>query len=389
MRGKHSDPGRFRLWPVGLERVWVVETGHSADGRTGPTPRFFGLTPTERLYRSLVSLPSERAGLLIFRSDHLFDEKLVRALADRPGTALRGPTCSGPVAAHIASDQVEKVVSAMREDSAEALPSELRWLRAEELRDHDARLRKASPPLLLDWTGATTRECEAALFAASYKTITDAITKWVWPRPALWVTRWLAVLGVSPNAVTALSYGLVILATVLFYGGHFEWGLLAAWGMTFLDTVDGKLARVTLRSSSLGHVLDHGLDIVHPPIWYAAWALGLGFAPEWLPAAAIAVLGGYVAGRLLEGIFILVFGFETHSWKPLDSWFRSITARRNPNLVLLSLACLLLRPDLGFAAIALWTAASLGFHCARFVQALVARQRGHAVAPWYANAENA
>lgn len=392
MRGEHSDPRPFDLQPVGLEGVWVVDTGRAGEpGRSGqagdgsdlPAPRFFGLTPAERLHRSLAPLSGERAGFLLFRGDTLFDEKLVRALAARPGSALRGPTGAGPVAAHVSSDQIEKCVSAMREDSADDLPPGLRWLRAEELRDHDARLRKAEPPLLLNWTDATPFECEAALFAASYKTITDGVTKWVWPRPALWVTRGLARAGISPNAVTAVSYALVILATALFYQGHFEWGLLAAWWMTFLDTVDGKLARVTLRSSEIGHVLDHGLDIVHPPIWYAAWALGLGFAPAWLPAAAAWVLGGYVAGRLLEGLFILIFGFETHSWKPIDSWFRCITARRNPNLVLFSLACVFMRPDLGFAAVAVWTASSLGFHIARFAKALIAHQRGDTLTPWY------
>ena len=58
--------------------------------------------------------------------------------------------------------------------------------------------------------------------------------------------------------------------------GVFALGLLAAWLMTFLDTVDGKLARVSLQSSKLGHWMDHGLDIIHPPIWYWCWAQGLG-----------------------------------------------------------------------------------------------------------------
>ncbi|MDF0678127.1 MAG: CDP-alcohol phosphatidyltransferase family protein [Nitrosomonas sp.] len=52
-------------------------------------------------------------------------------------------------------------------------------------------------------------------------------------------------------------------------------GLIMAWLTKLLDTVDGKLARVTLTSSKLGDVLDHGLDIIHPPLWYLAWGVGL------------------------------------------------------------------------------------------------------------------
>jgi len=61
-----------------------------------------------------------------------------------------------------------------------------------------------------------------------------------------------------------------------------------------------------------------------------------------------------------------------HSWRPFDSWFREITARRNPNLILLTGAALLGRPDVGFAAIALWTAVSLVVHVVQFAQALAA-----------------
>jgi phosphatidylglycerophosphate synthase len=45
-------------------------------------------------------------------------------------------------------------------------------------------------------------------------------------------------------------------------------GLVLGRLMTFLDTVDGKLARVTVTSSRFGDVLDHGLDIIHPPLVY-------------------------------------------------------------------------------------------------------------------------
>jgi phosphatidylglycerophosphate synthase len=149
--------------------------------------------------------------------------------------------------------------------------------------------------------------------------------------------------------------------------------------MTFLDTVDGKLARVTLTSSRLGDVLDHGLDLLHPPFWYLAWGLGL---PEGHGVATALVVGGYVLGRLLEGVFLAAFKIETHSWKPIDSLFRTITARRNPNLILLSVGALAGRPDLGLWMVALWTVVSIGFHIVRLLQAFAARSRGEAIVAW-------
>jgi phosphatidylglycerophosphate synthase len=149
--------------------------------------------------------------------------------------------------------------------------------------------------------------------------------------------------------------------------------------MTFLDTVDGKLARVTLTSSRVGNVLDHSLDLIHPPFWYLAWGHALPASLEWATAV---VVGGYFAGRLLEGIFLLAFEMESHCWRPIDSLFRTITARRNPNLIFLSVGTLAGRPDLGLVMVALWTIVCFAFHGVRLVQAFRLRGRGGVIEPW-------
>ncbi len=149
--------------------------------------------------------------------------------------------------------------------------------------------------------------------------------------------------------------------------------------MTFLDTVDGKLARVTLTSSQLGNVLDHGLDLVHPPFWWYAWGVGIQAATG--PATLI-VVAGYFAGRLIEGLFLFFFKFETHSWRPIDTLFRTLTARRNPNLIFFSVGTAAGRPDLGMVMVALWTVASLAFHSTRLLQAAVGRARGETISAW-------
>jgi phosphatidylglycerophosphate synthase len=180
-----------------------------------------------------------------------------------------------------------------------------------------------------------------------------------------------------PNVVTAGGFVLTVLAFYWFLEGRFGLGLMAAWLMTFLDTVDGKLARLTLTSSKFGNAFDHGIDLLHPPFWYVAWGLGLAAAgvpppPGGLVPALVVVVGGYIVGRLIEGFFIWRYGIEIHTWRPIDSAFRLVTARRNPNLILLTAATVLGRPDLGLAAVALWTALSIVFHLVRIGQALAA-----------------
>jgi phosphatidylglycerophosphate synthase len=272
--------------------------------------------------------------------------------------------------------------------AGQRVPDGLRHLTATDAGDlapayRDA-LRKRAQPLLVALDGTTRRAAERRLFDDAYKGVTDIVTKYLWPWPAFHATRLAASLGVSANQVTWASLAFVLAALVLFRDGLYLAGLGCAWAMCLLDTVDGKLARVTLASSRFGNALDHGIDLVHPPFWYLAWAAALEDAGFAVRELTLAVVAGYVAGRLQEGLFLWRFGIEMHVWRRFDSRFRLITARRNPNLVLLSIGALAGRPELGFAAVALWTVATFGLHLVRIGQALIAGRRPGGVRSWLA-----
>jgi phosphatidylglycerophosphate synthase len=159
--------------------------------------------------------------------------------------------------------------------------------------------------------------------------------------------------------------------------------------MTFLDTVDGKLARVTLTSSKFGNVFDHGIDLVHPPFWYMAWYFGVASGATegqalLLAGAAWTAVIGYVIGRLQEGFFLWRYRMELHAWRPIDSAFRLFTARRNPNLAIMTVAVIGGRPDIGLQAVAVWTILSLLFHFLRIGQAIRRERAGEPIQSWLA-----
>jgi hypothetical protein len=95
-----------------------------------------------------------------------------------------------------------------------------------------------------------------------------------------------------------------------------------------------------------------------------------------------AIIGGYVAQRIIEGIFIKRLKMEIHVWRPIDSRFRLITARRNPNMVILVVSLLFRRPDVGLEAVAWWTLISLIFHAVRLAQMTERKARGQRVVSW-------
>jgi phosphatidylglycerophosphate synthase len=344
----------------------------------------WGLTPRQRLARSLARLGhgSGRPGL-IFRADAVFHESLVKALLAQPGKVLTDAS-GRPFAAHARdAGEMAAVQAALTAGNDKLVPETMSLADPAALAsNYDKALRRKGAPYLYPLDSLTSAEIERRMYLESYKGVTDLVTKYVWPEPALIVTRLCARAGISPNMVTLVSFICVLLATWLFAVGQFGPGLVAAWAMCFLDTVDGKLARVTLTSSKWGNVFDHGTDLVHPPFWYWAWYAGLGGAAAVEPWIFWVIIAGYILGRGQEGLFMWRFGIEMHIWRKIDSDFRLITARRNPNLIILSFAVILGAPDTGFEIVAWWTILSFLFHCLRIGQAFLAKAGGKAPVSW-------
>jgi len=218
---------------------------------------------------------------------------------------------------------------------------------------------------------------EKRLFGNVYKGVTDVVTKYVWPWPAFHVTRAASRLGITPNMVTSVGLVLVFVAAWFFYFGELAAGLVAAWLMTFLDTVDGKLARVTVTSSAFGNLLDHGTDIIHPPIWWYCLAHGLavldpGHAGSIWPAFWI-ILGCYVVGRIVEIAFHRLFGFNQYIWKRFDSRFRLIVSRRNIILLIMTVGLIIGAATEAFLACAAWSVVSTIIQVVRIGQAYASR----------------
>lgn len=363
---------------------------NQSDSWSGPiflndsTTTIWGLTPRQRLERALVRAgdDAEDAGL-VFRADAVFHENLVRALLAQPGKILTD-ALGRPFAAH-ARDAAEMLAAqaALAAGDAALTPTTMTLADPAALAStYDKALRRKGAPYLYPLDAYPAAEIERRMYLESYKGVTDLVTKYVWPEPALLVTRFCARAGISPNMVTLVSFICVLLATWLFAIGQFGPGLVAAWAMCFLDTVDGKLARVTLTSTKWGNVFDHGTDLVHPPFWYWAWYAGLGGAAAVEPWIFWVIIAGYILGRGQEGLFMWQFGIEMHIWRKLDSAFRLITARRNPNLIILSVAVVLGAPDTGFEIVAWWTIISFVFHCLRIAQAFLAKAQGRKPSSW-------
>ncbi len=373
--------------PVPAPRPIVIAIGDN------PTP-IWGMTVAERLRRLAAArkLPlagdADAAGALLANLAFAFDPAWVPYLVARPGTVMtRGGV---PILAHVLDAADRKRVAAAMEANGPLEPGTLTVIPAEaEDGIFNEALRKRERPFAERLEPASVPAIERASYTGAYKGVTDLLTKYLWPEWALWITRLCARAGISPNQVTALGSVLCIVATVAFWYGWFWSGLAVGLLFMVLDTVDGKLARCTITSSALGNAWDHGVDLIHPPFWWWAWATGCAAYGRPLDhdifvAVIAAMLFGYVAQRLIEGAFIARFAMHIHVWERFDSRFRLITARRNPNMVLLFALLLVGRPDWGIVAVAMWTMLSLLVHLVRLFQAMAVARRGQRIVSWLA-----
>ncbi len=260
----------------------------------------------------------------------VLDEAALQWLFDNPGQLLMS-SGGAPLAVGVRMDEVADARSALHAGGPGTVAGGRHFIR---------KLRRQVEMLAVSLEEAPVGRVERQLYGNVYKGVTDLVTKYLWPGPAFHVTRLCARLGLSPNMVTGVGVLLMFAAAYLFHEGRFGWGLASAWAMTFLDTVDGKLARVTATSSQFGNLLDHGTDMLHPPLWWWAVTEGLvrldpGSAGSLWVSLAI-ILTTYVVSRLLEEGFKRQFGFNAFIWERFDSRFRLIVSRRNTLLLLLT-----------------------------------------------------
>ena len=328
-------------------------------------------------YRTSLPPDAHADPLLALEADAVIDSRLLHHLAGLSGSWIaRGeaeqtavlrlegdgsPLNSIDVSACSLPELAEKI---LRQGSVQEL-------HLSEVPSHIRKLRRDLPVYLFCVADPASRDrAERFLFWSNYKGSTDFFTKYVYP-PLVWrAVRPLARWRVHPNVISLFNVGITFLAVPLFAQSYWLTGFTLAYTMSVLDSVDGKLARLTFRASTLGNILDHGLDIIHPPVWYFAWAWALGAGDITAPVMQLAVWMAvfYVLDRIVAALFSARVGRSIHGCTPFDERMRTWISRRNINVPFFMVGLLLGLPVAAFSVIVVWQVVSLGLHALRLVQ---------------------
>jgi phosphatidylglycerophosphate synthase len=335
----------------------------------------------ERFRRALRSAAGEP--FVALSADTVVDTRVVAHLCTTPGSFafIHGEAHERGAVLRVDGEFAEpsSEAASLLEISEQAIRGgSAKAFAASDFSGYIAMLRRNLPPYLFRIPDAESRDrAERFLFWSNYKGSTDFMTKYVFP-PLVWAfVRPLARWRVHPNWVTGFDWIATFAAIPLFASGAWLPGLFLAYLMSVFDSVDGKLARLTYTSSKFGEFLDHGLDIVHPPLWYMAWAWGLegGSVSSGLFQASLWLVGFYILDRIVAGIFKARHGASIHGASPLDERVRTFISRRNVNVVLFTAALIFdwIAPGYQVATatfyfIVAWQVMSCAWHCQRLAQ---------------------
>lgn len=225
-------------------------------------------------------------------------------------------------------------------------------------------------------------------YDAAFPRVGNALTLYVWRRPALEAVRAVAAAGITASTMTLVEAMLSALAFALFWNAQYWAGLIVAFVVSFVSLIALLLERTTPGHPVWTRRARLAVELAPPASWWWAWAHGLPaagnpLAPVYATMVLWVVVGGYVSDLAIDGLSHQRFGgMSIHAWQPADSYFRLVAAGRNANLVILTGSLLFGRPDVGLELVAWWTLITLIFHSVRFAQLTERQARRETIASW-------
>ena len=117
---------------------------------------------------------------------------------------------------------------------------------------------------------------------------------------------------VTPNHLTTLRLGVGLAAAAAFVPGSYAWSNFAALLLilsNFLDHTDGELARMSGKTSRIGHLYDLSSDAAVTILLFVAMGVGVAAKPGAQLIVSPAILG-LVAGTAIALIFYLRMRIE-------------------------------------------------------------------------------
>ena len=328
-------------------------------------------------------LAAVESPLLLLEGDGVYDDRVLdHLLAAGPGNSVMGGgLCAGWADSGLVAELAQLPPEEGGVPGSSLWKADLEQTRITDAADLDSyvpELRLTMPPVMVRLERPEQlREVERLMYRRTFKGVIDIVASHGYYHPVRWVTRRLAPTEVSPNSVTALSIAAIWLALPCFALGMPGAGIALAWAGVIADSVDGKLARLTLNLSDRMGAVEHISAVPALGLWLAAFG---GWVSDWkllapsVPAVATWVLlACFALDKAVSGGFRRLTGREIFDFGRGDALFHPFAARRNILLLMMTAGVAADAAGAALTAMSAWMAATLLFHALRALQVAAAR----------------
>ena len=329
-------------------------------------------------FQSLVSELSKGKDFILALEGHALNDRriLKRLLEVESSGALISPTGRNRAGVAVLSsseisfieNQSKKNLTVMLSQAIQS--SKLRGFDLSGFEPYIENLRREMAPfLLLIETPEQLKEADQLLRKTAHKGVLEFVAKYIHPPLEFGMTRLIAHTKITPNLITAIWLILAAITIPLFATGKLFLGIILAAVSGVLDGVDGKLARLTLRFSKTGDLLDHVGGTIYDAIWYLAlgWYFANGDSNSTAAYFTYILFGAYVVQRAVPGLFKKLHGSEIYDYAPIDIFVRLIGSRMNNNIWILMVAIIFGWAQEAFYFISIWMLATATWHILRLM----------------------
>ncbi|NIR51347.1 hypothetical protein GWO43_22430 [candidate division KSB1 bacterium] len=371
-----------------LEKLSITEITVVTTKEIGPLKRFCHPIPeslnvsvvfeTQKPFAKLGNALNQSDNFLLVLEGHAINDRrlLKELISAKSACAVISPSGSRRAGAALLSSSKSSLFKDTNEQSLTAIlnaamqNSTIDSLSLARFENYIENLRREIPPFLfLVETPAQVKEADRILRNTVHKGVLEFVAKYIHPPLEFGSVRMLAHTRVTPNQITVLWLILAGLTIPLFATGHLLLGCILAAVSGVLDGVDGKLARLTLRFSKTGDLLDHIGGTVYDGIWYLA--LGWYFSVGDLTSTAATFTGvlflSYMIERIVPGLFKKLHNSEIHDYSDIDVFVRFVGSRMNNNIWVFMIGVIWGLAQETFYAISLWMLATATWHTLRLV----------------------
>lgn len=217
------------------------------------------------------------------------------------------------------------------------------------------------------------RKIENLMYEANFKGTLDFIAIYIYKYPVREITKLLSLYPfITPNFVTALSILASFAIPTLFAFGELGWAIVIGWSMFILDSVDGKLARLTVRLSKTAGLIEHATSSPAIFLWFGTlgWHFSDGQLLNFSNSAVVSawtLMGLYWIDKSINGFFKTKYKRDIYDFRRIDRLFHLVACRRAIIMLIITTGYTLNHPREAFYFTAFWMIVTFIFHLYRYV----------------------